>query len=53
MYVNSLEDIRNELYSELKAWEKRMLEKLQHDVVAMREIIDVRIERIREKEGKR
>ena len=45
----SLDDIRQELYADLKRWEMRMIEKIQHDVVAMREMLDVRIEGIKKK----
>jgi hypothetical protein len=52
LYIRDLEDIRNELYEELKTWERRAMLKVQHDVQAMREFIDVRIESIKEKRRK-
>jgi hypothetical protein len=45
----SIDDIRQELYADLKRWEARMIEKIQHDVAAMREMIDARIEGILKK----
>jgi hypothetical protein len=45
----SLEEIRQELYGDLKRWEQKMIEKIQHDVQAMREMLDVRIEGIEKK----
>lgn len=45
----SLEEIKRELYSDLKRWERKMIEKIQHDVQAMREVLDARVEMIRKK----
>jgi hypothetical protein len=51
--MTRIESIRQELYADLKHWEKRMTEKIQHDVVAMREFIDVRIDAIIDREDKK